>query len=151
MIADLHADVSIAQNCYMDRMAVEICLGGNWSTICGYPSPWDQSNAAVICQQLGFKSSSKTSMAHLADVTLPSSLINMLPILTLTAHQPSIHLHRWTHQPYQNILSCKIWLHLTPQHVDNPRAGRNNKLGSSVHVPHTWYLYPRVHSITFAL
>ena len=36
---------------------VEICLGGNWTTICGYPSPWDTANAAVICRQLGFNSS----------------------------------------------------------------------------------------------
>ena len=34
---------------------VEICLGGNWTTICGHPSPWDAENAAVICRQLGFK------------------------------------------------------------------------------------------------
>ena len=36
---------------------VEICLGGNWTTICGYPSRWDTTNAAVICRQLGFNSS----------------------------------------------------------------------------------------------
>ena len=33
---------------------VEICLGGNWATICGYR---DTANAAVICRQLGFNSS----------------------------------------------------------------------------------------------
>ena len=36
---------------------VEICLGGNWTTICGYPSWWNTTNAAVICRQLGFNSS----------------------------------------------------------------------------------------------
>lgn len=36
---------------------VEICLGGNWSTICGYPSTWDNEQAAVMCRQLGFRSS----------------------------------------------------------------------------------------------
>lgn len=36
---------------------VEICLGGNWSTICAYPSHSDSTNAAAICRQLGFQSS----------------------------------------------------------------------------------------------
>ena len=36
---------------------LEICLGGNWTTLCGHPLPWDTANAAVICWQLGFNSS----------------------------------------------------------------------------------------------
>ena len=40
---------------------VEICLGGNWSTICEYPSSWEQRQAyTVICRQLGFEPSGTT-------------------------------------------------------------------------------------------
>ena len=32
---------------------VEVCLGGNWSTVYGYPYFLDHTTAAVICQQVG--------------------------------------------------------------------------------------------------
>ena len=34
---------------------VEMCVGGNWGTICGLD--WGQEEAIVVCNELGFNSS----------------------------------------------------------------------------------------------
>ena len=36
---------------------VEICFHGNWGTICHYG--WGESNAAVVCRQLGYPAEGK--------------------------------------------------------------------------------------------
>ena len=34
----------------------EVCIGGTWTTLSGYPSSWDTPNAEVLCRQLGLPS-----------------------------------------------------------------------------------------------
>ena len=34
----------------------EICIGGTWTALSGYPSSWDTPNAEVLCRQLGLPS-----------------------------------------------------------------------------------------------
>ena len=36
------------------RGRVEICVNGKWSTICSRYYWWDNSDAAVVCRQLGY-------------------------------------------------------------------------------------------------
>ena len=37
---------------------VEYCIMGTWTSICAYPSSWNTSNSLVVCNELGFNTSS---------------------------------------------------------------------------------------------
>ena len=37
---------------------VEYCIGGTWTSICAYPWSWNTSNSLVVCNELGFNTSS---------------------------------------------------------------------------------------------
>ena len=41
---------------------VEICKNGEWATLCGKGGVWSNLNAAVICRQLGYPTTSKRVM-----------------------------------------------------------------------------------------
>ena len=43
---------------YAFQGTVEICIGGTWNTICGYPSGWNETNSIVLCNQLGINTTS---------------------------------------------------------------------------------------------
>ena len=43
---------------------VEVCLGGQWSTICSLDS-WNDNDAQVVCRQLGFLNPESTSLSQL--------------------------------------------------------------------------------------
>lgn len=44
---------------------VEICYDGVWGSVCDYR--WDNNDAAVVCQQLGFQGSSMLVCIHRND------------------------------------------------------------------------------------
>ena len=37
-------------NEFMGR--VEVCLGGEWGTVCGDPTFWSQTETLIVCRQL---------------------------------------------------------------------------------------------------
>ena len=38
---------------------VELCLSGQWYTMCDYHWPWSNNEAGVVCAQLGYSRESK--------------------------------------------------------------------------------------------
>ncbi len=47
-------DVRLAGGANEMSGRVELCLRGNWGTVCDINSVWNSDNAAVVCRQLGF-------------------------------------------------------------------------------------------------
>jgi len=61
------AETNYDQAYYIDdklsRGRVEICKGGEYHTICA--DLWDESDASVVCRELGFSSHGKKANCHL--------------------------------------------------------------------------------------
>ena len=57
---------------------VEVCLAGQWSTMCGYY--WDNPNARVVCRQLGFNPASKEEHS----VAFSKLGLRIIPYVNLT-------------------------------------------------------------------
>ena len=49
---DLPSDVRLVHGGSPTEGVVEICFGGKWGSVCN--NDWDESDAAVVCGQLGF-------------------------------------------------------------------------------------------------
>ena len=49
-----HNEVRIVGSNYEQYGRVEVCINGTWGTICG--NFWNDSDASVVCAQLGFSS-----------------------------------------------------------------------------------------------
>ena len=50
--ADEHGAVRIVSTTYAYRGRVEVCIGGNWGTVC--KDGWTDENSHVVCRQLGY-------------------------------------------------------------------------------------------------
>ena len=57
MVLCTHGDVRLADGCHNFEGRVEVCVHGEWETVCG--DSWDNNDARVVCRQLGYANASK--------------------------------------------------------------------------------------------
>ena len=55
-------DVRLSDGLSSDEGRVEVCVGGDWGTVCD--NGWSSHEAIVVCRQLGFAPSGKLSFSH---------------------------------------------------------------------------------------
>ena len=55
---------------------VEICINGVWGTVCGGVRGWDNSNARVVCRQLGYSVNSGGGELQRVVILLYKSCVN---------------------------------------------------------------------------
>ena len=63
-----HGDLRLQDGDTLLEGRVEICIGGTWGSICD--DLWDDRDAAVACNQLGFSRIGKVSIIHKASMAL---------------------------------------------------------------------------------
>ena len=57
-----HGDARLASGINSLQGRVEVCFDGVWGTVCS--NGWGNSEATVVCRQLGFSSSSKNQLLN---------------------------------------------------------------------------------------